>query len=75
MAGYATLRVPEGVATARNVAISMIHAEAILGPPENHSAIFNHFKAASTDTLNHSFEMNSYITAGACVCVICTRDH
>ena len=43
MAGFATLRVPAGAAMQPNVAIEMFHAEAIHGPPENHSAIFNHY--------------------------------
>lgn len=64
LAGVATLRVPEGVATEANVLIEMIHAEAIHGPPENHSAIFNHYKPSSSDAPGKSFEMNTYVTSG-----------
>jgi alpha-L-rhamnosidase len=57
MAGYARLRVPEGVAMEPNVAIEMFHAEAIHGPPENNSAIFNHYTSKR-------FELNTYVTRG-----------
>eukprot|EP01050_Picozoa_sp_SAG11_P018424 SAG11_NODE_2779_length_2979_cov_1.574306_1_plen_569_part_00 len=63
MAGFATLRVPEGVATQPNILIQMVHAEAIRGPPRNNSAIFNHFFRGK-QTLGKSFEMNTYVTRG-----------
>jgi alpha-L-rhamnosidase len=64
MAGYATLRVPDGVATEPHVPISMVHAEAIHGPPANHSAIFNHFYRGKQTVGGKSFEMNTYVTRG-----------
>jgi alpha-L-rhamnosidase len=63
MAGFATLHVPEGAAMEPNARIEMVHAEAIRGPPENNSAIFNHFFRGK-QTLGKSFEMNTYVTRG-----------
>ena len=69
MAGYATLRIPAGVATMPNVNIEMFHAEAIHGPPENHSSIFNHYIGQNPATghdidRGRSFELNTYVTRG-----------
>jgi alpha-L-rhamnosidase len=57
MAGFATLHIPAGVAMEANVAIEMMHAEAIHGPPSDHSSIFNHYGS-------NDFEVNTYVTRG-----------
>ena len=49
--------------------IEMFHAEAIHGPPENRSAIFNHYTGRNPATghvvdRGHSFELNTYVTRG-----------
>ena len=67
MAGYATLQVPAGVAMQPNVSIDMFHAEAIHGPAENHSAIFNHYCVGQKYQLRskgHTCELNTYVTRG-----------
>lgn len=69
MAGFATLRIPAGVAMKPNVNIEMFHAEAIHGPPENRSGIFNHYTGRNPATghsvdRGHSFELNTYVTRG-----------
>jgi alpha-L-rhamnosidase len=55
MAGFVTLYIPEGIAVTA-VDISMLHAEAIHGPPENHSSVFHHYRNAK--------ETNVYTTKG-----------
>ena len=55
MAGILTLNIPEGVATTSGVQISMLSAEGIKGPAENHSKVNHHYRAKET---------NVYITKG-----------
>ena len=67
MAGFATLHIPEGVATQPNVTIHMLHAEAIRGPPQNNSAIFQHYgcsEGSRAGSLKGCMELNTYITKG-----------
>ena len=48
MAGFVTLYIPEGLTTTVTD-ISMLHAEAIHGPPENHSSVYHHYRAKETN--------------------------
>lgn len=64
MAGFATLSAPEGADVVAGKAIRMLHAEALHGPPENHSAVFQHY-GCDQDTLGKScMELNTYLTKG-----------
>ena len=55
MAGFVTLRIPSGIATAAGTNISMLHAEAVHGPPP--AKIFHHYGGANK-------EVNTYLTSG-----------
>jgi alpha-L-rhamnosidase len=71
MAGFATLFIAEGVATEAGVAVNMLHAEAIRGPPENKSAIHQHYgcKAGLPGTPAGTYpgcmELVTYVTDGS----------
>lgn len=54
MAGFTTLRIPDGIATTAGVSIAQQHAEAIHGPKP--SKIYHHYGNAA--------EINTYITKG-----------
>ena len=54
MAGFTTLRIPDGLATKAGVAISMQHDEPVSGPPP--APAFNQYGATT--------ETNTYITKG-----------
>ena len=55
MAGFVTLVLPEGVDRVAGTQITMLHAEGIKGPAENHSKVNHHYRAKET---------NVYITRG-----------
>jgi alpha-L-rhamnosidase len=61
-AGFSSLFVPAGLSTVPNVAISMLHAEAIHGPPENRSKIYHHYSCRPDGRCPN--ETNIYITRG-----------
>lgn len=48
MAGFTTLRIPEGALTQPGLAISQLHAEAIHGPPP--APIFHHYNSPCNET-------------------------
>ena len=64
MAGFSSLVVPEGVAMEAGVRIVMLHAEAIMGPPENASGIYQHYGHCDAASRAGCMEYNTYITKG-----------
>ena len=41
-----------------------VHAEAIRGPPENHSGIYQHYGCQEPVSLARCMEVNTYVTSG-----------